>query len=234
MKKTTNIIFILLLVNITLGQNLKEKNSLCVINIHGAKVYAKPNFDSKILTELPVGTNIITEKSINSQENLKIGKGFYLSGKWIKPTKIHGFVFSSDLTDKKVKIETNNHGRTVINLLGELKDQKEEKKPIKTENGTFPKYFEYKYYENGTYTYTAFDGCFNHLTEYKNLTLTEVYHQMISDYSAYSSETKKYWIPEPESIQENIIRFFEIGATQNLKIEIRKNGTIVISSYDCT
>lgn len=234
MRKTIFILFSFFFVNSAFGQNPRDIDELCVINILGANVYENPNFHSKIITKLPVGRTLIIEKLIETEESLYIANGFSLSGNWIKPKEINGFIFSSDLTDKKVEIEVNGDGQTFLNLLGNLTSRTEEKKLIKTENGKFPKYFEYKYYENGTYSYIAWDGCFYHVKEFKNMTFSEVYHQMISNYSGYSNRTKKYWIPEPESVQNNIIKFSGIGATQNLKIEIKKNGTIVVSSNDCT
>jgi len=199
----------------------------------GAKVYEKPTFDSKTLTEIPVGETILIEKFIETKEKFNVGIDFSLSGKWIKPNGINGFVFSSDLTDKKAEIGKSKYGQTFINLLGNLKNEKTEKKNIKTDNGEFSKYFEYKYYENGTYTYTAFDGCFDHVTVYKNLTINEVYHQMVSDYGLLMNK-KEYWIPIFQEKLGNTIKFEGEGATENLKIEIKENGIIVVSSYDCT
>ena len=212
---------------------MKKNSDLSVINMLGAKVYEKPTFDSKTVSELPIGENIIVEKSIETKERFRIGENFSLSGKWIKPNGINGFVFSSDLTDKKADISPNEYGQTNLNLRGKLISEKSEEKQIKTENGVFPKYFEYKYYENGTYTYTSWDGCFDHVTEYKNLTLNEVYHQMVSDYYGIMGDNET-WIPIFQGKEENIIKFEGEGATEDLKIETKENGIIVVSSYDCT
>ncbi|MGC1632145.1 MAG: hypothetical protein WA749_08540 [Gelidibacter sp.] len=233
MKNNFALIITLLFINFTFGQNWENKSELCVINILGAKVYEKPTFESKILTDLPVGENIIVEKLIDTNEKLKIANGFSLDGNWVKPEKINGFIFSSNLTDKKAEIGQSKHGQTFINLLGKLTDKKQEKKLIKTDNGEFPKYFEYIYYENGTYTYTSWDGCFDHVTEYKNLTLSEVYHQMVSDYGGLMGE-KDFWKPIFQERTEDTLKFEGEGATEDLKIEIKGNGIIVVSSYDCT
>ena len=224
---------LLIFINFTFGQNVKKNSDLCVINMLGAKVYEKPTFEPKTVSELPIGENIIVEKSIETKERFRIGENFSLSGKWIKPNGINGFVFSSDLTDKKADISPNEYGQTNLNLRGKLISEKSEEKQIKTENGVFPKYFEYKYYENGTYTYTSWDGCFDHVTEYKNLTLNEVYHQMVSDYYGIMGDNET-WIPIFQGKEENIIKFEGEGATEDLKIETKENGIIVVSSYDCT
>ena len=182
---------------------------------------------------MKVGENLIIETIIQTNEQMEIGNGFSLSGNWIKPENITGFVFSSDLSAKKVEIGKNEFEQTYINLLGKLIDEKDEKKLIITENGEFPKYFEYKYYENGTYSYTAWDGCFDHITEYKNLFLNEVYHQMVSDYYGIMSDNAT-WIPKFQVKEGNVIKFEGEGATEDLKIELKENNSIAVSSYDCT
>ena len=233
MKNCIALIITILFFNSLFGQNLEIGTDLCVINMLGAKVYEKPTLESKILTELKVGENIIIENIVQTDEQMKIGNGFSLSGNWIKPMNINGFVFSSDLSNKNVEIGQNKYGQTYINLLGKLTDKKEEKKLVKTDNGEFPKYFEYKYYENGTYTYTAWDGCFDHITEYKNLKLNEVYHQMVSDYGGIMN-VNEFWIPIFQEKSGNFIKYEGEGATEDLKIEIKENGKIIVSSYDCT
>lgn len=234
MKNFLKLIFTIVFINSINGQNPENHTELCVINMLGAKVYEKPTFQSKTLTELKVGEIISVEFIIQTDEKMEIGNGFSLSGNWIKPKYINGFIFSSNLSDKNVEIGKNEFGQTYINLLGDITDKKEEKKLIKTENGEFPKYFEYKYYENGTYTYTAWDGCFDHITKYKNLTLNEVYHQMVSDYGGEMSEND-FRIPKLKEITGNYLKFnVLLGATEDLKIEIKENGVYIVSSYDCT
>ncbi len=233
MKKCLTLIFLLLFINSIFGQNPENKTELYVINMLGANVYEKPTFDSKILTELKVGENVIIQKTIRTNDQFKIANGFSLAGNWIKPMDVNGFVFSSDLTDKNVEVGKSKSGQTYINLLGKLIDKKKEKKLIKTGNGEFPKYFQYKYYENGTYTYTAWDGCFDHNTKYKNLTLNEVYHQMISDYGGIMNENE-FLTPIFKEKSGNFIKFQGQGATEDLKVELRENGEIIVSSYDCT
>jgi hypothetical protein len=236
MNKILGILLTLLVLNDSFGQNQESIQKICVINLLGAKVYDKPTFNSKIVTELQVGEMIIIEKSIDSIDSIKIGKGFSLKGFWIKPKAIKGFVFSSDFTDKKVEVGINKHGQTFINLLGNLLEEKVEEKIVKTEKGEFPKYNEFKYYENGTYSYTAWDGCFDHITKYENLNLSEVYHQMVSDYSGLfiTSYGKDLWIPVFQEKSGNVIKFEGEGATQDLQIEIFENGKFAVSSYDCT
>jgi len=120
-----------------------------------------------------------------------------------------------------------------MNLRGKLISEISDKKFIKTENGEFPQYIEIKIYEKGTYTYTVWDDCFNHLDEFVNFTLSEVYHQMISDYYGTINENE-LWIPIFDEKSENTYRFDGEGATQDLRIVVRENGLIIVASYDCT
>lgn len=236
MKKILGIFITLLIVNNSFGQNQESIQELHVINLLGAKVHEKPTFNSKILTELQVGEIIKIEKSIETKDSLIIGERFSLKGFWMKPKTIDGFVFSSDFTNKNVEVGINRHGQTFINLLGNLLDEKEKEEIIKVENGEFPKYYKYKYYENANYSYTSWDGCYNHITKYKNLTLNEVYHQMLSDYVILLNTTNGNELCVPKFLEKsgNSIKFESEGASQDLQILIIDSGIFEVSSYDCT
>ncbi|MGM0634929.1 MAG: hypothetical protein ACQESK_02600 [Bacteroidota bacterium] len=236
MIKIRGIILTLLIASNSFCISQITEKELCAINLLGAKVYEKPNFNSKILTELQVGKIIKIEKSTDLKDSLKISENFSLKGVWYKAKTMDGFIFSSDFTAKNIEVEKTKHALTRINILGKLLDEKTEEETVKTENGKFPKHYKYKYYENATYISTAFDGCFDHLTNYKNLTLNEVYHQMLSDYAAVSQtiEGKKIRVPEFKEKSGNIIKFEGGGATQDLQIKIIDNKKIEVSSYDCT
>ncbi len=233
MKKTILFIFAILLSTTFSCQNQEKHTELTVINILGAKVYEKPTFDSKTLTILRVGKTIKIDQHIESNEKAEIGKEFPLAGKWIKPKNIDGFIFSSDLTDKDVEIGTDKFGKIFIDLRGKLTDEKTEEKQMETPMGKFPKYFEYKYYESGNYTYIEWDGCFDHIYNYEKLSINEVYHQMVSDYSVLINGNE-ISIPPFLAKADNIIKFEGKGATQDLTIEHNENGSITVSSYDCT
>ena len=89
-------------------------------------------------------------------------------------------------------------------------------------------------YENGVYTHYAFDGCFNHSYLYRNLTLSEIYH-VLTGYQVVINETeKKIEIPKFIQKKENEYIFEGGGLTEDLKIIDNRDGTFVISSYDCT
>lgn len=233
MKKTVLLLLTILLATPLYSLNQRKQTELTVINILGAKVYEKPTFGSRALLTLPVGQSIITEEKIQSDEKFHIGTGFSLAGMWIKPKGIVGYIFSSDLTDKKVEFKTDVGGHTSMNFLGKLVREEAAEKKVKTPNGEFTKWFEYKYYENGTYTNIAWDGCFEHLSEYINLTLNEVYHQMSSDYAVIKNGDQLL-IPEFIEKVKNIIEFGVEGATEDLTIELKEDGSIMVMSYDCT
>lgn len=224
--------FLLIFLFLT-SHSILSQNELRVINILGAKVYQKPNFDSEILTELPVGKLIIKEKSIKTEEKFPITKEFQLEGKWIKAEGIEGYVFSSDFSDKEVETGISEHGPKYITLLGKLLKKGSETKQKQTPQGKFPEYSETEFYENGTYFYTAWDGCFDHKTEYRNLEFHEVYHQMVSDYVLLMNG-REYVVPEFIERSGRTYLFRHQGASQDLKIEMMENETITVSSYDCT
>lgn len=236
MKKIILILLTIVLSNSLFSQSREDTTEFTVINILGAEVYEKPTFNSEKLTNIPVGQKLTLEKAIDTDEKIVFGTDFCLSGKWIKPKELNGFVFSSDLTNKKVKTGTNEFGQKYIDILGKLISKKEEEKDIKTDNGVFPKFFEYRFYENGKYTYTAWDGCFDHVTEYHNFNINEVYHQMVSDYGVILNDKdgSNFWVPKYENKTENILNFESMGATQELKIKIISEGIYEVSSYDCT
>lgn len=214
------------------GQQSENSIEFFVINMEGAKVYAKPSFDSSPFSELKVGSKITSEHIIESNEEMKISSDFSLSGNWIKPLGINGFVFSSDLTSKKVEIKKSDAGNTYISLIGKLINTKKEKKLIQTENGEFPQYIEYKYFKNATYSISSYDGCNDYIIEYSNLSLNEVYHQMTSDYGAYLDS---FNVPMLVKRNGNILNFSVlIGATEDLKIEIMENDIFRVSFYTCT
>lgn len=197
----------------------------------GARVYEAPAFNSEVLSTLPVGSSIFIEL-VEKSDSLIIGAGFSLKGNWIRPKNIKGYVFSTDLTGREVEVLKRNQGIS-ISLLGGLKEQKQEEKRVSTVQGDFPKYIEYRYYDNGTYTYTAWDGCFDHLTEYRNLSLSEVYHQMLSDYGIIV-KGKEFSVPVFQEREGDTLKFQGEGAAQDLKIQVREGGIVVVSSYDCT
>ncbi len=231
MRKVLIIIFVALFVNCVSGQHNEKK--FVVLNIFGAKVYNKPTFKSQVISQIPRGKSIIAYEIIKTEDKFYIGTNFELSGSWVKLSN-GGFVFSSDLTDKKCIVKRGKRG-VEISLLGKLLNKKQQKEFVETKLGKFPKYIECEYYENGSYKQEVFDGCFEHTTTYKGLTLGEVYHTLgIVNYGQVSQEsTTVISIPKFKERRKDTFYFEEFDAAQDIKIELKGNGIIVVSSYDC-
>ncbi len=66
--------------------------------------------------------------------------------------------------------------------------------------------------------------------------LPEVYHHMVNSYAGY--EGQKLIKPRLMARKGNVYTFTcgfgDTNAVQELKLTVNKNGSIVISSYDCT
>lgn len=233
MKKTFCILFIVLAFLKVEAQNKNNNNEYCVINIYGTNLFKEAGFDSKVLTKIKAGEYIIAQKFITTDQKKVIGKDFGLNGDWIKVeyNSLIGFVFSSDLTQKQVELTENEYGQINLSLLGNLLEETSETKKVTLENGEFENFVQTKKYENGIYTYSSFDGCFNHITEYRELTINEVYYQVVSD---YGNEIETYNLPRFLEKEGNIIRLEGEGATTDLQIEVKNDGTFKVSSYDCT
>ena len=56
---------------------------------------------------------------------------------------------------------------------------------------------------------------------------------MVRDYGGIMN-VNEFWIPIFQEKSGNFIKFEGEGATEDLKIEIKENGKIIVSSYDCT
>nr|WP_315198496.1 hypothetical protein [uncultured Flavobacterium sp.] len=235
MKRRLVLLFLTLIVNITFSQNKTHPSEWYVINKLGAKVYEQASFKSKVVTVLKTGAVLNAESYLETKDVYKIKDDFGLIGKWVK-TKvkgINGFVFSSDLTNQKLDFKKAQEGQIYFNLLGNLISEKSSRVNVKTKNGVFPKIIKTKIYKNGIETEIAWDGCFNHKTEYRKFKFNEVYHQMVNDYIIVEDKGK-FLIPVFDGKSGNVFKFsVEIGLTEDLKIEVKENDLIIISSYDC-
>lgn len=206
-----------------------------VINILGAKMYELPNLDAAPVSTIKFGASLTPDSIIPTTETRKIGENFSLSGNWVA-TGVNGstgYVFSSDLSDRKIGIRTGAGGQERIDFMGDLVNETSETIQVKMEQGTFPKYVEIKRFENGTYKQTSWDGCFDHEMRFKGLNLNEVYHQMISEYGILMNG-EDFQIPGFKERDGNQIKFETEGASMDLQIELLEDDIIQVSSYDCT
>ncbi|WP_310397373.1 hypothetical protein [Hymenobacter sp.] len=214
---------------------------LYVMALAGAELHEQPAFASKIVRRLPIGAVVHARQTLASREVQRIGAGLTLPGNWIKVTTpaYTGYVFSADLTARRPAVKKSRSGRTYIDLLGAQKSQRTEQRLVAAGPQNRPGEYattDVMEYANGTYTTTAFDGCFDHEYAFRQLALSEVYHHMVSHYAGYDG--KKLMLPQLVSRKGNVYTFtcgLDGGdATQELRLTVHKNGTLVISSYDCT
>ena len=238
MRKTLLLILAFGIIACSSKKKENERNYFYVINTFGADLYESPSLESKVIQKIKVGEKIIAKEILKTGESRKIGNEFYLQGNFIKikNESFSGFIFSSDLTKLKPELNKIFEGILIPNILGKEKSKKIEKRVEKFDNKEYEIEDEITEFENGTYTYTAFDGCFDHVYVIKNMTLNEVYHQL-TFHNIIINETKEgNFIEIPKFIQKkgNEYLFEDNGATQELKIIENKDGTFTISSYDCT
>jgi hypothetical protein len=215
--------------------------TLYVLAIAGAELHAKPSFTSTIVRRLPLGSFVQAQQTIASPDVERIGAGFALTGDWVKVTTpaYTGYLFSANLTTRRPAVKKSRGGMPYIDLLGAKKSSRTAKQPAASgaKNGPVEQAtLEIIEYANGTYTMTTFDGCFTHEYTFRQLALNEVYHHMISSYAGY--EGKQLRQPKLVSRKGNVYTFTcgfgDSDAAQELQLTIHKNGTISISSYDCT
>ena len=215
-----------------------------VISLTGAELHESPSFKSKIVRRIPLGVAVDAQQIIASNDVKPIGTGLALPGDWIKVAtpQYTGYVFSSDVTKIKPKVRKASDGMLYADLLGPKRSDRTEKHRVATSNKNTPAEYvidEITEYANSTYTTTGYDGCFDHTYVFKRLALNEVYHHMVSSYSGYSGYSSKE-LMQPKLISKNgnvytfTCGFGDTDASQELKLTINKNGSITISSYDCT
>ena len=238
MKKTLFLtILIFGIISCSSGQKENKKSVFYVINVLGAELYEKPSLDSKVIEKIKVGKNVIAKEIFKTGgQSKKIGNDFYLAGSFIKiqKGKNKGFVFTSDLTTIKPIFREIQKGIIIPDIDGKEKNKRTKKRIVKYNNKEYEIEDEITEYENVTYTYTAFDGCFNHTYLYKNLTLSEIYHQLTVNCVVINETDMKIEIPRFIKKNGNEYLFEGEGATESLKIIDNKDGTFTISSYDCT
>ncbi|MDF7810141.1 hypothetical protein [Hymenobacter sp. YC55] len=197
------------------------------------------------MRKIPIGAAVNAQQTIASDDVKQIGAGFALQGDWIKVAApgYTGYIFSSDVTKRKPEVKNEFNGFVYVDLLGAKKSTRVEKKkqPGATTNSAADyAILETTEYANGTYTMTTYDSCFDHDYTFRHLTLPEAYHHMISGYSGYDVGLKGKKLQQPKLIaRKGNVYTFTCGfggrdAAQDLKLTVKANGVITISSYDCT
>lgn len=215
-----------------------DKDTFYVINISGAELYEHPSLDSKVIKKIKAGEKVIADEILKTDQLRKIGNEFYLAGAFVRVRNksFSGYIFSSDLTKIRPTLNAVYEGIMLPDILGKEKSKRTEKRIERFDDTEYEIEDEITEYENGTYTYTAFDGCFDHVYVYRNMTLGEVYHHLtlknvMIDVTGGASDVV---IPMFKEKKGNEYLFEDEGATQNLKIIENEDGTFTVSSYDCT
>lgn len=199
-----------------------------VINLRGAKIYAEPSFQSNILGNVSSGEVLIIKKTESEKLTQHIGKGFFLTGQFMKT--INGYIFSTDLSP--IKPEMSEIVKTPLLLGSEILK--------KTVTGT--KYFGNSpftvkdiitEFTHATYTYTDIDSCFDRVFTTKNLQFHEVYHLFVSLFADIDSNGQ---ISHPQFLKKegNTCFFDDFAAATKIVIIDHSDGTYTIASNDCT
>ena len=217
-------------------QKENDKNIFYVLNALGADLYENASFDSEVLEKIEVGKMIVATKVLESSQSKKIGDNFYLDGYFIRVNAktSSGYIFSSDLTKFKPVLREIHKGITIPDIKGEKKNKTMAKRIVEYGNQEHEIEDEITEYENATYTYTAFGGCFDHLYLYRNLNLSEVYHQLTVHQVVINETEMKIQIPKFIKKERNEYHFEGLGATTNLKLIENEDGSFTVSSCDCT
>jgi hypothetical protein len=241
MKKILSGLLLSTLLGTAAPQAITPGPTFYVVALAGAALHAKPSFTAPIVRRLPLGSFVQAQQMIASPDVERVGADLVLPGDWVQVTTpaYTGYLFSADLTRKRPAVKKSHSGMAYIDLLGVKKRSHPKKQPGASSAKKGPAEqatLEVIEYANGTYTLTTFDGCFTHEYTFRQLALHEVYHHMISSYAGY--EDKHVRQPQLVARKGNVYTFtcgFDGGdATQELQLTVHQNGTISISSYDCT
>jgi len=226
-----NIVFVILISLNSICAN--SQNIYNVINVKGAEIFSQPNLNSKVVTKLENGSKVLIHSKISTSQTKGINQEILLEGEFLE---FHffgeiGYIFSSDVT--QLNTEIKKYGWfTKSKLYGKLIEQETTTKEVTYGNKTY-EIDETKYeFENLTYIYSSFDGCFDHTYIFKNLKLNEVYHFFGNEYVFFGERIDGEFIEIPTLHQrnENTFQFeFEAGSGEM----IIKNNEFVIKSYDC-
>ncbi|RSK48429.1 SH3 domain-containing protein [Hymenobacter rigui] len=208
------------------------------INRAGTAVYSQPSFQAAVRQQLPVGQAIRVAEVRPSSATCTIGPGLALPGDWLRIdlNGTPGYVFSSDVTARRPQVLRDSDGRAYVSLLGVEGRHRTLQQPGVSNHPGDKAEVTITQFANGTYTYTAYDGCFDHVYVFTTLTLAEAYHQMINSHSAYENGKLRQPQLSARKGKEILFENKEVAgdASQDLKLVIRPDKRIELRSYDCT
>lgn len=208
------------------------------INLAGTAVYRQPSFRAAVRQRLPVGRAIRVAGVRASPDTRTIGPGLALPGDWLQVdlNGTPGYVFSSDVTARRPQVLRDPAGWSYVSLLGAEGRHRTTQQPGVSNHPDDKAEVTTTQYANGTYTYTAYDGCFDHVYVFTNLTLAEAYHQLMNSHSNYENGALRQPRLRARKGREILFENGEVAgdASQDLKLVIRPDKRIELRSYDCT
>ena len=210
-----------------------------VWNLLGTEIKEAPSLDSKTISTIAFGDTVMrahfTRSTPHVTDTLSIIGGYPNSSHWTMVDFNHGigWVFESNISNDSVPT-IREYGFTKIDYLSLLGDSVGdtvivEKKMIGVHELTSETSI--KYFQNGSYEYTAFDGCFDHTYIFTKIDFKEILHVAMSMYSIKVNE--EIHTPEFLKTEADIIIFIGTEATVEVVISKTKNGWKIFS-YDCT
>jgi hypothetical protein len=231
--------YLLLILLFITFNSAKAQTKAYVWNIAGVEVKESPTNHSKTIKKVQLGEYVTrshftssTPAIISTQSPLG---NYSLESHWtmVEIGEQIGFIFEPNISNDKVPT-LEEYGMTKINykeLLGEKISDTTLSKTQIIDKKEFEIETEIEYYVNGSYEYTAFDGCFDHTYEFKNIEFHKVLFIAMSMYSTYINGN--IYTPLFSEKQEDSIMFWGTEATVQVIISKTKNGW-KIYSYDCT
>ncbi|HCX22890.1 MAG TPA: hypothetical protein DHN29_13300 [Cytophagales bacterium] len=232
------IALILFMPLLAISQIYNAGDTIYVWNIDGSPIYSEPNSNSGQISTLKHGTKaVVIEQKLKSQPfMIEVKNGFFIKGYWVKVStnSTLGYVFDSDFStiNSNIKNENDRWSTLLQRFFGKRTDFKKIHRIAKYGDSDYEITDQVSTYENGTYTYTPFDGCFDHTYKFNNRSFNEVYHLMMNIYSV--SMSLYGGRPIYQNTKEQTFIFSGTEATGEIHIKILKDGSIELFSYDCT
>jgi len=228
----------ILLISLTFN-NCYAQTRAYVWNITGAQIKESPTNHSKTIKQLKFGdfvtrSHFTSSTTVTKSTQSPLGN-YPIESQWtmVEVGEQIGFIFEPNISNDKVPM-TEESGMNKIDYKELLGDKLNDTILIETkiiDKREFKIETEIEYYVNGSYEYTAFDGCFDHIHKFTNIEFNKALLIAMSMYS--SNLNGDIYTPEFSEEQDGVIMFWGIEATVQVVITRIKNGW-EIYSYDCT
>lgn len=216
--------------------DLQQGQLVTIINALGAAVHDRPMVDSVWQSRVPLGQRLEVEQVIETVSCYPVSEDFCLQGRWFKPVGISGFVFSSDVTSRAVRMSQTDYV-SILNMMGDLISKKLETEMVHTDYGEFQVEVTDFVYEQGKTNVRYSDGCASVVAEFNHFTIAEAYHYLMNRYTVYTTDADGNdgkSVPHFLRISGSVMYFeSEDSFTEDLEMRIADNGMITVSSVFC-